>query len=649
MKALSKPVLLALTLALILFGCQPDNVKPADQANNGASSLNAADTDPHPLPDPVCSRFDTIRLATPANPGPGFKVDYCGQWATCPPNMPDWGFVEILSGEDILVMNFTLAVGWFADLNRSSIGLANGFTFDQNTGVPDSQNDWQSIDIDPVVNKWQLRYDLSTLPSPCFNVALNLTVVRLNFFTGVDPNSTTNLWGYNTDWNNTSTPEMNSISPFLTPWCPPFCGPDPTDCTREFATYSQCQYGICGAEGPMGAYRDNNFASVFPSGLTIGCPNGYVATFNSAQAIENFLPSQGGQDPLTANHNNPIGRVAVNSTFNFCADWNTGLACGTIDFQKSGVKELNNGTPLAAGTFITNQFRSDIGMVISGACNNINGTGDVIIFDSNNPSGGDFDLGTPNQAFSGPGVGTGGAMGAGVNNVSQGNLIILAENVADLDSDGLVDTPKGDAMGGTITFDFDTPITIQAVSLVDLDDNEVTTVKVFFADSRPPLTFNAPQIGENAKKLIMTKELDNSWADHVVKVEVTSSGKCGVAFICFCHENPYENSACINTTGNGLRSTLAGRLVTAILNVRFDAEDPNFGPAYFPFGYMVVRSGPFGGMRVTEVISEANTFLGGCPSTFSKADLTYALEQINFSFLNGTRQSNYLICPEIPQ
>ncbi len=136
MKALSKSIMLALSLTLILFGCQPDNVKPADEASNsGASLLNSDDTDPHPLPDPVCSRFDTIPLGTPTG---GLQVDYCGPF-TCPPGMPDWGFVEILNGEDILLMNFTLAVGWFADLNRSSIGLASGFTFDQNTGLPDTQ------------------------------------------------------------------------------------------------------------------------------------------------------------------------------------------------------------------------------------------------------------------------------------------------------------------------------------------------------------------------------------------------------------------------------------------------------------------------------------------------------------------------------
>lgn len=644
MKALSKPILLALSLAVMLFGCQPDNVKPANQANNGASTLNSDDTDPHPLPDPVCSRFDTIMLATAAG---GMQVDYCGPAPSCPPGMPNWGFVEVLNGEDILLMNFTLAVGWFADLNRSSIGLTTGFTFDQN-GVPDTRNDWRSIDIDPVVNKWQLTYDLNTLPGPCFDIALQLTCVKLNFFTGVDANSTTNLWGYNTEWQDANHPEMNSTSPFLTPWCPLECGPDPADCTREFTTYSQCQYGICGADGPVGAYRDNNFANVFPNGLTIGCTDGYVARFNSAQAIEGFLPTQGGQEPFTQNYNDPTGRVDANSNFNFCEDWNASQVCATIDFNTDGVKELNNGSPLAKGAYITNQYQDDIGLTISGESNHSGRTGDVIIFDSSNPSGGDWDLGTPNQAFGGPGQGSGGAMGAGINNVAEGNLIILAENVIDNDSDGLVDNPDDDAAGGVITFDFDNPITIQAVTMVDLDDNANNTIKLYFADSRPPLVVSVPRIGDNSRKIVLTKEADNTWADKVVKVEVSLSGSGGIAGLCYCLENPYKNSNCVANSGEGIRSTLAGRLVTAVLNVRFDAEDPNFGAADYPFGYMLVRQGPFGGMKVTDVIVEANKFIGGCPTQYTKAQLNTALEQINLSFLNGVRQNDYLVCPEVP-
>lgn len=243
MKLLSKSWAVMLLLGVFLFGCQPDNVNPKLENGSDAASFVADDTDPHPLPDPVCSRFDTIQLATAAL---GLKVDYCGSFNNtslpCPPNMPDWGFVEVLNGRELLLMNFSLAIGWFADLNRSSIGLASNFQLDQN-GIPTSSNDWQSINIAPVVNKWQLLYELDSLPSPCFDVALQLQVVKLNFFSGIDPNSGVNLWGYNGDWNNPGDPDMNTISAFLTPWCPSICPgdlPDPDSiCTVAYPNLPQ--------------------------------------------------------------------------------------------------------------------------------------------------------------------------------------------------------------------------------------------------------------------------------------------------------------------------------------------------------------------------------------------------------------------------
>lgn len=47
-----------------------------------------------------------------------------------------------------------------------------------------------------------------------------------------------------------------------------------------------------------GVYRDANFASAFPNGLTIGCAN--TLTLNSAQSVQAFLPSGGSPSALPA-------------------------------------------------------------------------------------------------------------------------------------------------------------------------------------------------------------------------------------------------------------------------------------------------------------------------------------------------------------
>jgi hypothetical protein len=635
-----------MALGLFMFSCQQDNVKPKDEANNGAPTLSGDETNPHPILDPVCSRVDTVNLALADG---STTVNYCGNFngqpLPCPPSMPDWGYVEFMNGQDLIIFNFTMAPGWFMDLERSKVAVQGAFQFDGN-GVP-SGGDWISNDIDPVVNKYQLRYDISALPGNCFEIAMNVTVVKLDFFSGVDAASSTELWAYNNEWDDSNSP-LAGTSPYLVPWCINTCGPDPADCTRDFFTWSQCQYGVCGADGDAAAYRDANFAGAFPNGLTLGCATGFTATFSDAQAINNFLPTAGGLGVLSQSYTNPTGRVGGNTNFNFCADWNANQSCGTIDFNTDGVLEWNNGSALVAGQVITNQWQDDIGMTISGESNNPNRSGNVIIFDSNNPTGGDWDLGTPNQAFGGPGQGSAGASGPGVNNVNEGNLIILAENMNDGNGDGIVDNPDDDAAGGVITFEFDNPITIQAVTMVDLDDHANNKIKVYFADSRAPLTIDVPRIGNNSRKVILTKEADNSWTDKVTKIEVTLSGSGAIAGLCYCIENPYTGNACVQQSGGAdIRSTLAGRLATAMLNVGFDAYDPNLGGANFPLGFMEVRNGTFAGMTVNEVLEAANEVFGGCSTAYTKNQLNSALNKINGSFLEGTRRNNYLVCPSI--
>lgn len=59
------------------------------------------------------------------------------------------------------------------------------------------------------------------------------------------------------------------------------------------------------------------------------------------------------------------------------------------------------------------------------------GVNPVLIFDSSDPTGGDTDLGTPNQAYGGPGVGNGGAS----NDSPMGNVAIIAEDLVDRNGD----------------------------------------------------------------------------------------------------------------------------------------------------------------------------------------------------------------------
>ncbi len=101
-----------------------------------------------------------------------------------------------------------------------------------------------------------------------------------------------------------------------------------------------------------------------------------------------------------------------------------------------------------------------------------------IAFDSSDPPDHDIDLGTPNEAYGGPGVGEGGES----NTVALGNLLISAENFVDADGDGLIDDPDDDDNGAWFGFHFDTPTCVLGLDLVDIESSEAPS-DLYFYDS----------------------------------------------------------------------------------------------------------------------------------------------------------------------
>ena len=96
------------------------------------------------------------------------------------------------------------------------------------------------------------------------------------------------------------------------------------------------------------------------------------------------------------------------------------------------------------------------------------GSNAAMIFNSNAPTGGDFDLGTPHTDFGGPGVGAGGAAGSTYqNNLALNNLLVVSE---DLDT-----TDPNDLRGmGILEFDFSAvgPVIVHSLTIVDIEGKE---------------------------------------------------------------------------------------------------------------------------------------------------------------------------------
>ena len=106
------------------------------------------------------------------------------------------------------------------------------------------------------------------------------------------------------------------------------------------------------------------------------------------------------------------------------------------------------GNPLAAGTVVSSQWHL-FDIHISAVNNKAGHPDEVIIFDSNNPTGGDSDLGGP-----------------------WGNILIIAEDDVDSDGDGLVDDPDDEAKGGKIIFYSNNSCSTLGFDLIDFEESE---------------------------------------------------------------------------------------------------------------------------------------------------------------------------------
>ena len=162
----------------------------------------------------------------------------------------------------------------------------------------------------------------------------------------------------------------------------------------------------------------------------------------------------------------------------------------------------------SAGRIIDEQY-SSLGIHVS-TVNSGGGPNLGVIFDSSNPTGGDTDLGTPNQDFGGPGVGAGGGAGQpGENSVAQGKVLIIQENGGDGDGNGIIDVPPDDeAGGGTITFTFDYPTAVVSVGVLDIDELSLGTIVALDASNQVIATANMEDFGNNSFQVVTLNALN---------------------------------------------------------------------------------------------------------------------------------------------
>ncbi len=151
----------------------------------------------------------------------------------------------------------------------------------------------------------------------------------------------------------------------------------------------------------------------------------------------------------------------------------------------------------------------------------------AMIFDSAQPTGYDWDLGSPNEDFGGPGRGAGGEEGQpGENRWPLGNILIISE---DRDQDD----PDDHYAGGTFIFTFEEPTWVHDVQLLDIDANE-TTGKLVAYDQRDNKLgiFRMQPFGNNSVQNIPIN------LENVARLEIHLQSSGAVAAISFCDEKP---------------------------------------------------------------------------------------------------------------
>ena len=171
------------------------------------------------------------------------------------------------------------------------------------------------------------------------------------------------------------------------------------------------------------------------------------------------------------------------------------------------------GLPLNVGTRVTDQFDS-LGFTVS--TNDPNKP--AMIFDSSHPTGGDQDLGTPNAQYGGPGQGSGGQS----NDKPLGNVLIISE-------DNDANDPDDNYNGGVLIFDFDNPVMIDEVGILDIDSSG-NHIDLFDSSGALISSTTITEVGNNGVGRVALDALG------VSKMEIHFTGSGAVTDIEFCRD-----------------------------------------------------------------------------------------------------------------
>lgn len=251
--------------------------------------------------------------------------------------------------------------------------------------------------------------------------------------------------------------------------------------------------------GGVDIFENNMGMTILPGGqLIIASNDDNIYEVDSTNALVNSL------GPLTINGN----------TFNINnGDMTALIPCPpTLDFENAA-----NGLSINAGDIASDQWASQ-GITIT---TNDPQNHPAMIFDSANPTGGDDDLGTPNQNFGGPGVGAGGESSLSRNALPRGKILMISENGDSSDPEVYDD-------GGWIDFTF-SPV-VATVSEIQVLNSVRTDGKViaYDQDGNVIVERSIAYSGKNGYQSVPVG------AFNVARIRVVHKDELGISAVLFC-------------------------------------------------------------------------------------------------------------------
>lgn len=216
--------MMAFALAIVLWGCSPESNHPMYQDFDAGLPTIAASEAGHPAVEPICSEEVEFPIVDAQG---GTTVNYCGG-SPCTGPMPVWGSAVVFNDSSSIYINLSMAYEWF--IEKVEVFAGDESVLNWNMGLPNPDSNWQVELLSTGENLYQVKIPVGDIGGQCLDLAVKIGCVKLDFFSGPDLQSATDLYVGNIPLDNNGVP--SGTPEYVFPWCFESCGPEVTEITK---------------------------------------------------------------------------------------------------------------------------------------------------------------------------------------------------------------------------------------------------------------------------------------------------------------------------------------------------------------------------------------------------------------------------------